>query len=688
MKLLAGKKKWAEEQMSRAEIRMDRRRLKHQIVLMVCLAIMLNIIIELFNQRGVVKLGLFVIQHPLMFVLDAYLIFNTLVVSMLFRRRIAMQCSVSLLWVVLSVVNFIVQSFRTQPFTLADVLLVKDMFSLITVYFTWYEMALMGLGIVGVIVFIVIAFRKLPRRENVAYVPAFVAVAILTAMSFGFITLGQNSGHILRRFTTLKDAYIDYGFAYTFLETFADLGISKPMNYSVDTVDEIIEVIDEGTEAVNYGAMEPNIVYIQLESFFDLDTLSDEFVFSKEPTPYFHELLEKYPSGKLYVPVVGGGTANTEFEVLTGMNLDFFGAGEYPYYTVLRDTPCETICYVMNRRGYTSTAVHNYMATFYGRNEVYSRLGFNRFESMEYMDALEYGEVGWAKDDNVLKSTIDAMESTPGRDFIMAITVGTHGKYSAENLLPSARTGIKVLETDEHIDKIQLQNYVNLANDMDNFLRDFMEEMKNFPEPVICVFYGDHLPALDWDPSCIDSGNLFETQYFIWSNYGREFEAPDIQAYRLTANLLQQLGIDDGVIFRYHQQTPLNDEGVGYLTELEILEYDMLYGELEVFKGEYPFEPTVVEMGIEDITIEHVEMKYGRLLVKGEGFNEFSTIVIDDEQIPTAYIDENTVAAVLDALPEDAAFVAVAQVTTENVELTRTASYPVTEIEFGKIKKK
>ena len=83
MKLLAGKKKWAEEQMSRAEIRMDRRRLKHQIVLMVCLAIMLNIIIELFNQRGVVKLGLFVIQHPLMFVLDAYLIFNTLVVSML-----------------------------------------------------------------------------------------------------------------------------------------------------------------------------------------------------------------------------------------------------------------------------------------------------------------------------------------------------------------------------------------------------------------------------------------------------------------------------------------------------------------------------------------------------------------------------------------------------------------------------
>lgn len=687
MKLFAGKLKQVEERNSRDAIRMDRRRMRHQVLVMFCLALTLNIIIEILNQRSLVKFGLFVIQHPLMFALDFYLIFNTLAVSFIFHRRMAVQLTVTLLWVVLSVVNFVVTSFRTQPFTLADVLLVKDMFSLITVYFSWFKIILMFAAVIGSIAAIVFMFKKLPRRESVQYVPAVVAFGIITALSFGFITLGQNSGHILRRFTTLKDAYLDYGFAYTFIETFADLGITKPVNYSTDTVDEIIEVIDEAPAAKKTGVMEPNIVYVQLESFFDMDTLSDDIVFSKNPTPYFHELLEKYPSGKLFVPVVGGGTANTEFEMLTGMNLDFFGAGEYPYYTVLRDTPCETVCYVLNRKGYTSTAVHNYMATFYGRNEVYSRLGFNCFESMEYMDELEYGDVGWAKDDNVLKSTIQAMESTPGRDFVMAITVGTHGKYSSEYLLPSAKTGIKVLETNEYLDKTQLQNFANLANDMDLFLRDFIAAMQEFPEPVICVFYGDHLPALEWDPSCIDSGNLFETQYFIYSNYGREFDAPDIQAYRFTANLFQQLGIDDGIIFRYHQKTPLNDEGVGYLTELEILEYDMLYGELEVFNGEYPFEPTVVKMGIDDITIDHVELKYGRLLVEGSGFNEFSTIVIDDEQLPTAYIDENTVACVMDALPEDTAFVAVAQVTTEDVELTRTASYPVTEIELGRVKR-
>ena len=687
MKLFAGRLKEAEARRSRENIRLDRSRIHWQILVLLGLSLTLTIIIEIINRRSAAKFAVFVVKHPVMFLLDAYLIFNTLAISMLFRRRRAVQFTLALLWLVLAVVNFIVISFRTQPFTLPDILLVKDMFSLITVYFTWYEIGLMAVALVGVVALIVTVFIRAPRSERVPYMPVAVSLALVTALSFGFIRLGQDSGYILRRFTTLKDAYQDYGFAYTFLETFADMGIARPSNYSPDIVDDIIETIEEPSGNSPVGVIKPNIIFVQLESFFDTDTISDNVVFSRNPTPYFHELLEKWPSGKLYVPVVGGGTANTEFEMLTGMNLDFFGAGEYPYYTVLRDTPCETICYVLNRKGYTSTAVHNYMATFYGRNEVYSRLGFNRFESMEYMDDLEYGDVGWPKDDQVLASTISAMESTPGRDFIMAITVGTHGKYSADTLTPGAQMGIKVLETDEYLDKIQLQNYINLAREMDDFLREFIEAMSEFPEPVICVFYGDHLPALEWDSSCIKSGNLFETQYCIWTNYGRRFEAPDIQAYRLSANLLQQLGIDDGVIFRYHQQTALNDEGVGYLTELEILEYDMLYGELEVFQGEYPFEPTVLQLGIDDVIIESVELRYGRLLVRGDNFNEFSTIVVDGEHLPTAYIDKNTIAAVVDALPEDDAFVAVAQVSDENVELTRTASWPVTDIDFSGAKK-
>ena len=680
MKLIDHIKRMAEDRRSRENIRRDNHKLRWQLVTLLGLSLLLTLLLELFNRRSGIKFAQFVFQHPLMFSLDWLLVLNTLALSQIFHRRIAALTTIAVAWLTLGFVNYVVICFRTQPFTIADVMLVKDMFSLITVYFTWYQIALMFGGIVFLVALVAVLFWRAPKRERVPYIFTLVAITVLTAITWGCVKLGIDSGYIAVRFPTLKDAYQDYGFSYTFLTTFADMGISKPEQYSADTVDDIISVIDTTTEPVKAENVVPNIIYIQLESFFDADTLSGDIALSDDPTPYFHEMLEQWPSGALYVPVVGGGTANTEFEILTGMDLDFFGAGEYPYYTVLRETPCETICYVLNRLGYTSTAVHNYMATFYGRNEVYSRLGFNVFESMEYMDDLDYGEIGWAKDERMIDSIEDAMNATAGRDFVFGITVSTHGKYPSDYLLHCAQDGIQVESPGAYFNQIQLQNFVNLQKGMDDFLREFVAAMDSFDEPVICVFYGDHLPALDWDAACVDSGDLFETQYLIWNNYGAKFQAPDLQAYRLSANLLMQLGIEDGMIFRYHQQAPDFGESVGYLTELEILEYDMLYGELEVFNGENPFVPTDLKMGIDDVAIGSAEFKYGRLLIRGDNFNEFSRIILDGTQLTTAYIDKNTLVACVDGVSPDAQALVVAQVTREGVELSRTAEFPASDV--------
>lgn len=680
MKIFAAGRRLAEEADSRDRIRRDEHTMKRQILVLTMLSVVLTVVLELFSQRGFTQFIKYVSEAPFMLLLNCLLMFNVLFLAQLVHRRIATLCMLVLIWLVLGVTNYVVTSYRTQPFTLADVMLIKDMFSLITVYFSWLEIVGIFFGLAFVVVAIVFMYIKAPKRESVQFVKSAVAIITLSAMSFGCVNFLKSTGFIHKRFTTLKDAYSDYGFVYTFLATFADLGISKPADYSVETVDEIIGAIEPEDKSDLMMFVTPNIIYVQLESFFDTKTLSDNIKIWGDATPYFHKMLDTYPSGKLYVPVVGGGTANTEFEMLSGMNLDFFGPGELPYYTVLRDTPCETICYVLDRLGYTSTAVHNYMATFYGRDQVYSRLGFDTFESMEYMSDLEYGDVGWAKDEVLIDSVIDAMKSTKYRDFVMSITVSTHGKYPKDRLLPCAQNGIQVLESDDHLDPVALQNYLNLAKGMDEFIEKFMDAMKTFDEPVICVFYGDHLPALEWDSSSIDSGNLFETQYFIWTNYGREFDAPDIQAYRFTANLLKQLGIEDGTIFRYHQKTDLNDEGVGYLTELEILEYDMFYGELKAYDGVNPFEPTDIKLGIHDVEIDSVEYRYGRLLVTGDYFNEFSKIILDEKVLPTAYIDRHTVAAVIDDLPEEAESLYVAQLSRESIELSRTAPWSVADI--------
>lgn len=544
MERLANRKKRFEIMRSRGGITYDRQSLKQHMLVVLLTALVVTIVIELFNRRGLGKFFTFIWDHPLMFLLDYGIVLSTLLVSQLFRRRFAVIALVSVVWMTLSVVNYVVICFRTQPFTLADVMLVDDMFSLITVYFTWFQIIGMVLAVIALVALIVLLFWKTPRRERVNFGAALTILAVVAGLSYGGIIIGKNDGFITERFTTIKDAYQKYGFAYTFIDTFADMGISRPDEYSDDTIQSTARktgIDDDHTVTANEVVM-PNIVYVQLESFFNTETLADNIIVSQNATPNYNRMLRNWPSGKLYVPVVGGGTANTEFEVLTGMNVDHFGVGEYPYYTVMREMPVESVAQVLRNIGYDTTAVHNYMAKFYCRDEVYANLGFDVFESMEYMDDLVYGDVGWATDDSIIESTLDALRSTAGRDFVFSVTVGTHGKYPTDTLLPCAGTmdSIRVIETDEYLNANQLTNFLNLAKEMDDFIVEFLDKMEDFDEPTVVVMYGDHLPALDWDPASLDSGNMFETQYFIWNNYGAKFKATDIEAYRLSAYLLEQ----------------------------------------------------------------------------------------------------------------------------------------------------
>lgn len=161
----------------------------------------------------------------------------------------------------------------------------------------------------------------------------------------------------------------------------------------------------------------PNIIFLQLESFFDVNRLKD-VTFSENPVPYFEELKETCPSGYFTAPSVGAGTANTEFEVITQMNVHDFGTGEYPYKTILQETPCESIAYDLKKLGLASHVIHNNTATFYDRNIVFPKLGFDSFTTLEYMNHVETNEIGWAKDKILTKEIVRALSETEERDLI------------------------------------------------------------------------------------------------------------------------------------------------------------------------------------------------------------------------------------------------------------------------------
>ena len=174
---------------------------------------------------------------------------------------------------------------------------------------------------------------------------------------------------------------------------------------------------------------------MQLESFFDPE-LVNFLNISEDPIPYYRQLMKDYSSGYLRVPVVGAGTANTEFETISGMSLRYFGAGEYPYKSVLSEETCESAPYVLKNLGYATHAIHNNEANFYSRRSVFSRLGFDTFTSEEYMpDISDVTATGWVKDHILTKEIIKTLDATDEPDYIYTISVQGHGDYPTEPVL-------------------------------------------------------------------------------------------------------------------------------------------------------------------------------------------------------------------------------------------------------------
>ncbi len=658
-------------------VRLDETGVKTRIILLPTLALVLCLIVEGLNRGSIVKLFQFIASRPLYFLYNYLIILTSLTFSELFRRRRSVLYTICVFWIALGIAEFMVVRERTQPFTSMDVFMLKDAITLTTIYYTWPQIIAMYGSIFLSTVLLIYIVTRLPRRRQVNYALSLSTFCGFLTLCFCSYALGVHAGAFPRYYDNLVDAYDQYGFAACFTSTFGSVGVSKPSDYSTETVTDIVQEIDEEEhvfgEADNLDR--PNVIYIQLESLFDVNTVIGA-KYSEDPTPNFNRLSREFPSGELYVPSIGGGTANTEFEMLSGMNIDFFGAGEYPYTTILQETTCETIAYNLQALGYSATALHNHTGTFYSRNEVYSRLGFDHFVSVEYMPYVTYTEVGWAQDGIMADEILKALNASEERDFIMAITVESHGKY--DEVYEYRQGDPEILELPEQINPNRFANYLRLIHETDAFLGKLIDKLEQFDEPVICVIYGDHLPSLDLTADILTTGNLYASRYIIWNNYGAKFEAPDLQAYRVSANLLKQLGISGGLITKYHQAADVADTDQTYLDNLEVLEYDLLYGDRSGYEGENPYPVMDMTMGCVPIAISNVSLRYGRILVNGSNFTECSVIQLDGTDYPTAFVNSAQIVAIVPRTTE-VHEVCVVQKTADGVELSRTDAYSLDE---------
>ena len=664
-------------------------------------SLLINLLIECCSRRSLIQGLEYLIDSPLVFLYNSSIILLTFSILILVKRRIFFYSLITTMWTIFGVVNGVVLSKRVTPFTAIELKLLDTVLDIVDKYLTNWQIALILVGLIAVGIALILAFIFAPKVKGKLNYKKNITLFVASIIGFFAITnVAIKADIVTTYFGNIADAYLDYGFPYCFSNTLVNTGISKPDNYSEETVKNIFKqksdnvsvlannktatatVTDnsnsKGQADINTSTTNgkrPNIIFLQLESFFD-PTHIKGISFSEDPVPYYRYLKEHYSSGFLTVPVVGAGTVNTEFEVMTGMNLKYFGPGEYPYKTILKKKTCESAPYDLAKIGYTSHAIHNNKGTFYTRQNVFKNLGFDSFTSIEYMNnAQEKTPLGWAKDACLTDNILDALKSTKTPDYLYTISVEAHGEYPDDK-----REDHNVIKVSGLKDETKINSYEYYASEIkqvDNFLKELTDALSKFNEDTILVMYGDHLPSLGIENEDLDNGNIFQTEYIIWSNFDMPKEDKDLEAYQLTADVLGREGISAGTLFKYHQLYSNTDN---YEENLKLLQYDMLYGKQYIYDGVNPFEKrTDMKMGVKDITISSVYEENGNVYVKGNNFTDSSVVSINGTKQTTKYIDTNTLEIEnYDLSDEDK--IVVSQMTITDFSLGKTEEFIYNEL--------
>lgn len=650
----------------------------------ISLAFILTFVVECLTRHSVLKACSFFVSNPLGFLFNTLIILATLSVTLLFSKRLFGYIIVSAFWLVLGIVSFVLKFYRVTPLSASDFRIFKSISDIFSIYLTKTQGILILVAIVFGLILIPIIWKKTPswsvsRKKSAIFSGIVIAFLCVTSIS---------ASAAFSNFTNLPNAYSNYGFTYCFSLSVVDSGVKKPAGYSIETMHNIANRIvkKENVETSTAQAVTayansntssnqtvektPNIIFIQLESFFDVNDLKN-IKFSENPIPNFSALRDSCPSGYVTVPVFGCGTVNTEFEVISGMNLDYFGPNEYPYSTILQDHTCEDICYDLKKDGYSTHAIHNNRATFYDRRHIYANLGFDTFTSLEYMQNVTYNSLGWAQDNILTNEIFKALKSTNEQDFIYTVTVQTHGKYPTTLEDPNDYN-ITVSGATSDAQESQLTYYADQMHKTDAFLGNLISALSNYDEPTIVVAYGDHLPTIGLTEEDLKGNDLYQTPYIVWSNYGFTMDSQNLYAYQLASDVMKNIGIDDGYINQLHQTRNSNPD---YQQDLNALQYDMLYGSQEIFGGTNPYQPTDIKLGINDITITDLQTESNGFYIHGKNFTPFSQVVVGNDIVKTQRISDTLLwVPISSSHPKDGETICVSQVTSKGTILSSSNS--------------
>lgn len=604
------------------------------------LACIINFVIEAISRHSVVAAWDYMTGTPLVFLYNAFMIFVTFSIVYLFKRRIFVRMIIGAIWMILGIANGYILLKRVTPFNAQDLKIAGDGIALINNYCNGFEVVVIAVGAVALLIWLISMWRRGGQYAGkIHHIAALIGI-IVCGVLYTFVTnIAIDKRVVSTYFGNIAFAYEDYGLPYCFSASLFNTGISEPNGYTKKAMAKIDKDGELNQTATSRSSDElPNIIVVQLESYFDVAN-AEFFTTSEDACPNLHNLYQNYSNGYFKVPSVGAGTANTEFEVLTGMNLRYFGPGEYPYKTYSKKHPTESAATALASLGYGTHALHDNTGNFYSRANVFNNMGFDTFTSKEFMNVLQTTENGWAKDEILTHHIMEAMDTTKQEDFVFTVSVQGHGNYPETQVIENPKIKVEGIE-DEAL-KNKWEYYVNQVYEMDQFVGDLIKAVEERNEPSVVVFYGDHLPTMGLKAEDLKSRYLYNTNYVIWDNIGLQKDDKNIPAYQLMSEVLNRLDIHSGTVFNYHQQRKGTKN---YLSDLELLQYDILYGKQYVYNGKAPITEGHMVMGIRNVSLSSIvpQLNSGYSLY-GENFTKYSRVYVNGEKQKSSFLNNTRI---------------------------------------------
>lgn len=519
------------------------------------------------------------------------------------RTSISMAICVSAI-AIIGVGNYFVVMFRSNPIVPWDIYSFETAMSVADNYVFSVDWALAE-HIAMFILMLIVGVRTNIRLSKKILRP-ILTVAMCIPAYFYISYLWQDN---LERNTGLNDTLFNAkymhskdGFFVSFILDIHFLQIEEPKNYSDEYALSLLN--EQEVEKVETPEELPDIIAIMDETFSDPAVLG-EFETNKDYMPFVHSILRgevaNTISGYTDVSVLGGNTANSEFEFLTGNSMAFFPNGSVPYLQYIRDG-ISTIVPQLEEYGYTTYGTHPYRAKGWNREFIYDLMGFDYryFQgSFPFEDKLR----NYVSDEADFKSILEWRNNTEGPFFMFNVTMQNHSNYGGDfdNFDPQIIAKFKNTSSNKYLNK-----YLSLMYETDQDVASLLSELSQSDRKTIVVFWGDHQPndyvvrpiykeyGLDFDNQTYEQQQQRQkTPFFIWANYDiQEQTNVEISLNYLNILLFETAGLqlDEYQTFRknlWQGQIPMMN-AVGYRNDNgDLVEYDDAPEEIQNLLNEY-----------------------------------------------------------------------------------------------------